>query len=256
MKRDYIYYGIIMLFILMPAGLLAQDTIEELEQRADSLYQQFREKEALEIYRKIIDEQPEHFRALWRTSFLYSRVGNRQESEDRQREYFNRAIELAERALQVDSTHTQSNFVMAVAMGRKALISGARSRVAASREVKKYAERALEYDPENEGAWHVLGRWHFKIANLGWLERAAANTLFGGLPGDASNERAAEHIEKAIELNDRYVIYYRDLAEIYREMGRDREAVDACKTALERPKLTPDDDRFKAECRALIEDLQ
>lgn len=247
---------LVVLFILSPAILFGQSKIEPLKEKADSLYRNFQEKEALDVYRQIVEERPEDFTALWRTSFLYSRVGNRLDSKDQQKTYFNRAIEFAERALEVDSTHTQSNFVMAVAMGRKALISGARERVAASRDIKKYADRALEYDSENEGAWHVLGRWHFKIANLSWLERAAANTLFGGIPGDASNEKAAEYIEKAIELNDRYIRYYYDLAQVYQEMGKKEQAVQTCQTALKKTSITPDDDQLKEECRKLINKLK
>lgn len=241
--------------LLVPALLIAQNT-SELEQRADSLYQEYEEKRALDIYLDILQKEPENYQALWRTSFLYSRVGNRLESEDQQREYYNNAIDLAEQALEVDSTDTQSNFVMAVAMGRKALISGARERVAASRAIKKYADKAIELDSTNAGAWHVLGRWHFKVANLSWIERAAANTLFGGIPGNASNEKAAEAIEKAIELNQDYILYYYDLATVYKDMGRDQQAISTCQTALDKPLLTPGDEEIKADCRELIADLQ
>ena len=241
-------------FWVVPLLLTAQG-ISELEQRADSLYQQFEEKQALDLYNQILEENPDHYEALWRSSFLHSRIGNRFDDEDDQEEYFNNGIDLAERALEVDSTDTQSNFVMSVAMGRKALISGARERVAASRDIKKYVDRALQYDSTNAGAWHVLGRWNFKIANLSWIERAAANTLFGGIPGNASNEKAAEYIERAIELNDSNLLYYYDLATVYEEMGQDQQAINACQSALDLPNLTPDDEGIKQDCRQLIEDL-
>lgn len=241
--------------VLLPALLFAQEDISTLEHKADSLYDKHQDKQALQLYEQILEEEPEHYQALWRTSFLYSRIGNRFEEKDDQKEYFNKAIDIAEQALEVDSTDTQSNFVMAVAMGRKAIISGARERVAASRAIKKYADRAIKYDSTNAGAWHVLGRWNFKVANLSWIERAAANTLFGGLPGDASTEKAAEYIEKAISLNDEYVLYYFDLAKVYEEMNKDQQAIRTCRQALELPNLTPDDQEIKNDCRKLIDDL-
>ena len=222
--------------------------------RADSLYDHFEEQEALDAYLNILDKNPDAYQPLWRSSFLYSRIGNRKEDESIKREYFNEAIELAERALEVDSTDAESHFVMAVAMGRKALISGARERVAASRAIKKHADLALRYDSTHAGAWHVLGRWHLKVANLSWIERAAANTLFGGIPGDASNRNAAEAIQKAISYNDDYVLYFHDLAMVYEEMGRNGDAIGACKEALKRQNLTPDDPRLKEECREWIEE--
>lgn len=229
--------------------------LEEELDRADSLYEHFHEKEALEAYQHILEQNPDNYTALWRASFLYSRIGNRFENKDRQKEYFNEGIALAERALQIDSADTQAPFVISVAMGRKALVSGARERVAASREIKKYAERAIELDSTNAGAWHVLGRWHYKVANLNFIERLAANTLFGGIPS-ASESKAAESIEKAIELNSSYILYYYDLARVYESMGKDQQAISTCKQALQLQPLTPDDPQLLKDCQQLIEDLQ
>lgn len=244
------------LIITFPVLSVAQDDLSELKERADSLYDAFQEEEALKLYREILDQDSEDYEALWRTSFLYSRVGNRFDNENDQKKYFNDGIEFAERALQADSTDAQSNFVMAVAMGRKALISGARDRVAASRDIKKYADRTIEIDSSHAGAWHVLGRWHFKVANLSWVERTAANTLFGGIPGDASNKKAVDAIQKAIDLDDNYILYYYDLATVYEEMGNDSQAIAVCENAIEKDTITPDDPMLKEKCRKLIYDLR
>jgi len=250
------YSTFFILFVCFPALLHAQDGVSRaMLERADSLYNHFQDKQALELYNEVLKEEPNRYAALWRTSFLYSRIGNRFESEPRKLEYFNRGIELAERALEVDSTDAQSNFVMSVAMGRKAMISGARERVEASREIKHYAERAVRLDSTHAGAWHVLGRWHLKVANLNFLERLAANTLFGGIP-DASEDRAAEAIEKAIRLNPRYILYHYDLARAYRSMGREEEAVATCEKAIGMQTLTPDDPELINDCKALIRELR
>lgn len=258
MKRLIILIPLFAIGFFIPVLLLAQSNSNVLtvEQKADSLYQNYREEEALELYKKILEQEPNNFEALWRSSFLYSRVGNRLENKDQKKQYFNKAIDLAKKSLEVDSAHTQSNFVMSVAMGRKALISGAKDRVAAARDIKKYVDRALKYDSTNAGAWHVLGRWHFKVANLSWIERAAANTLFGGVPDGASNKKAAQSIERAIDLRENYLLYYYDLARVYDKMGKEEMAVSRCKTALAKPVLSSDDKRIKQNCRELIEDLQ
>lgn len=236
--------------------MLAFAQVDALVQQADSLYDLHEEQKALEAYDRVLEQAPDHYRALWRSSLLNARVGNRQEGSAEQREYFSRARDLADRALQVDSTDAESNFVMAVAMGRMALISGARDRVAASRDIKRYAQKALEIDPDHAGALHVMGRWNFRIANLSFVERLAANTLFGGVPGPASNERAVELTEKAISIDGDVLLYYFDLATVYREMGMDEQAIETCQTALKMPSRLPDDDENKRKCRELIEDLQ
>lgn len=249
--------GCVLVLVLGSGGAFGQDAaLETLKERADSLYKAFREEQTLELYKTILEREPENYRALWRASFLYSRIGNRFEEDERKREYFNKGIELAEQALEVDSTDTQSNFVMSVAMGRKALIAGASARVAASRAIKRYAQRAIRFDSTNPGPWHVMGRWHYKVANLSFVERLAANTLFGGVPGPASNEEAIRHIKKAIELEPDYILYYYDLADIYRQTGREQEAIQTCEKALELPNLTVEDPRLKGQCRKLIQDIR
>lgn len=254
MNNNILFFLAVFIFVLhneLPAQKVNQVSIHA---KADSLYESYEEKEALKAYESILEDEPENYKALWRTSFLYSRIGNRKDRTEEQKEYFNKAISLAERALRVDSTDVHSNFVMSVAMGRKALIASTRERVAASRDIKKYVDRALEYDSTHAGSWHVLGRWHFKVANLNFVERLAANTLFGGIPGEASNQKAAEAIEKAIELKDKYVLYYHDLAMVYNEIGETDKAIQACQMALKQETLTPDDPRLKDECRSWMED--
>lgn len=233
-----------------------QAQVQQPGERADSLFAHYQQKEALQVYNQILKRDPDNLNALWRSSLLYSRLGNRLEDDQKKREYFNMARQRAERALEVDPNSSQANFAMAVAMGRMALIVGARERVAASRDIKKYAERALQADSSNAGAWHVLGRWNYEISNLNFAERLAANVLFGGIPEGASVEKAVEYINRAIELNPDYVLYYYDLARAYNQLGQEQEAIEACRRGLSQPTHTPDDAQAKEDCRALIEDLE
>jgi|AntRauTorcE11898_2_1112593.scaffolds.fasta_scaffold07198_2 tetratricopeptide (TPR) repeat protein len=224
--------------------------------RADSLFQNYHEKEALVLYNDILDENPQNFKALWRSSLLYARIGNRLKDSDEKEDFFINANKRADRALQVDPTHTQSNLVKSIAMGQMALIGGTRDRVAATRDIKKYAERSLKADSTNPGPWHVLGIWNYEVSDLNFAERMAANVLFGGIPDGASLENAVNYIEKAIELNPDFLLYYYDLARSYKEMGKDSQAIASCQKALQKPTVAPDDDKIKQDCRELIDDLK
>lgn len=246
------------LFLLMFtffANPAFSQTSEQL-QRADSLFKNYQEEAALEAYNQVLQEDPDNLSALWHSSLLYSRIGNRLEDEEQEKKYYNLARDRAERALNEDSTDSQANFVMAVAMGRMALIVGSRERVAASRDIKKYAERALEADSSNAGAWHVLGRWNLEISDLNFAERLAANVLFGGIPEGASVEKAVEYIQKAIDLNPDFILYYYDLAKAYERLDQEEQAISTCQQALELPTRAPGDDNVKDDCRELINDLQ
>lgn len=247
-----------LLFLLMItffSGPAVAQTSAQLH-RADSLFDNHREEAALEAYNQVLQDEPDNLSALWHSSLLYSRIGNRLEDEQQEKKYYNMAKNRAQHALNEDSTDSQANFVMAVAMGRMALIVGARERVAASRDIKKYAERALEADSSNAGAWHVLGRWNMEISDLNFAERLAANVLFGGIPEGASTEKAVEYIQKAIDLNPDFLLYYYDLAKAYEQLDEEEQAIATCRQALELPTVAPGDEKIKADCRELIEDLQ
>lgn len=248
-------YGLTFCVVLFAVFSVNAQTSNKLV-RADSLFANYQQQAALEAYNQVLQQDPNNFSALWHSSLLYARLGNELENEDKKKAYFVKAKERAEQAIEVKPLHTQSNFVMAVAMGRMALIGGAKERVAASRDIKEYAERALQADSSNAGAWHVLGRWNYEISDLNFAERLAANVLFGGIPAGASNKKAVLYIEKAIALNPDMLLYYYDLARAYQALDKEQQAIDACQKALQKPSHAPDDDTIKEDCRALIDDLR
>jgi tetratricopeptide (TPR) repeat protein len=145
---------------------------------------------------------------------------------------------------------------MGVAMGRMALISGARERVAASRKIRQHAMKALELNPEHAGAHHLMGRWHYKVANLNFAERMAADYLFGGIPGEASNKKAIQHLEKAVQLDPNIVLYHYDLAQVLVDEDEYEQAQKHLEEALSLSTNNPDDEIYKPKARALLKDIQ
>jgi tetratricopeptide (TPR) repeat protein len=228
-----------------PATLIAQ---------ADLLVSQMKEEQALEKYKQVLAADPDHYEALCNASFYASRCGNRL-TGDAQVNLFEQARKYAVEALAIQRNDVQANFVMAVAMGRMALISGTQERVAASRDIKLYAERVLELDEEHAGAWHVLGVWNHRMANLSMLEKAAANLLFGGIPS-ASDEEAEQCFKKAIRLRPDYMLYYFDFGKFYYEVEEDDKALYILNRALELDDITQDDARIRRDCLALIEEIK
>lgn len=247
---------LLLAFLLHSLTAAQANTISVLKAKADSLFKNFDEEGALQVYEQILEKHPADYETLWKASLLYSRVGYRLEAKDDQEKFYSKAKMMAEQALKHDRAGTNAHFAMAVAWGRMAQISGARDRVAASKVIKKHVDQSIKADSTNSGAWHILGRWHFKIANLSFIERLAANTLYGGIPRDASNGSAEEAIKKAIELNPRYPLYYYDLALVFDERGEEEQAMKTCREALKLEPAGPDDKRHKENCRELIRDLQ
>jgi tetratricopeptide (TPR) repeat protein len=214
------------------------------------------EESALQQYLAALKIDPANYEALWNASFLYSKIGFRQNDDDKKKQNFNLAKQFAIKALQVDSSEAKSNFVMAVAMGRMALISGAKDKVSASRDIKRYIDKSIKLDPDYADSYSVLGRWHYEMANLNFIERTFANWFFGGLPTGASVDNAIVNYKKAISLDPTYILYYHDLAIAYHNIDQNDAALKTLRQALTLKVRTEDDPSWQSECQKMLSDWQ
>jgi FimV-like protein len=246
----------IFLFLFLWVGLPAQaQNVQQILDEANQKFDNHEEADALELYARVIKLQPENHEALWKGSFLSARVGNRLETESEQKKYFYRAMTWAEKALATDSTDVNSYYAMGVALGRMALILPAKERVAGTRKIERIARKGLSIDPDHAGLNHVLGFLYYKLANASNLEKMAAKMLFGGIPKDASNERAITYISKAVDNHSSYLLYHMDLARAYHANGQDSLAREQLNQVISLPGYSPDDPDLKAEAREMMKEL-
>jgi hypothetical protein len=82
------------------------------------------EPATLACYKQILILDKNNIDALCGASFMCSRIGNREKDAAKKKSFFNTAKIFAQQALKINSNYSQANYVMAVAMGRIALISG------------------------------------------------------------------------------------------------------------------------------------
>ncbi len=232
--------------------------IKELIAAADRLRDANNEALAITKYDAVLKLDPGHYEALHSISLMYSRVGNRFGAEDvtKKTEFFNKAKTYAEKAMAASPTDAEGQFVMSVAMGRMALISDAKGRVAASKDIKKYAEAAIRYNPEHAGAWDILGRWNTKVANLSFAEKAAANLLFGGVPEGASNENAIRCFNNALTYKPNYILYMYDLATSYYQVKNLAKSKEVLNALLKLPTVTLDDPGVQKEARMMLQSMK
>lgn len=244
------------LFLLFSLSAFAQSTlVTSMLKEAKLLDQQAREEEALQVYLKVLQADTRNFEATWNASFLYAKIGNRQTDLSEKKTYFNTSKQYAEKALQLNATDADANYAMAVAMGRMALISPPKEKVAASRDIKKYAELAIRYNPAHSGAYHVLGLWNYEVANLNFAERSAAKYLFGGIP-EGTLEQAIMNFVKAIKLDPHYILYYLDLARALKTGQYQAEAIKTLDKALTLQPVTEDDPVYLKQCREMRSQLE
>lgn len=119
-------------------------------------------------------------------------------AEDEKAGWFASSEGLARRCIVLYPDSSEAHFVLAVAIGQMTKVVGGKRRIELSKDVKREAEAALALDPGHPGAMHVLGRWNYEVAGLGWFSKVAAKVVYGGVPTGASYEHAKEWFERAI----------------------------------------------------------
>jgi len=250
---------VLSLFLLFSFNAVFSQNNEKLEsllREGELLDKNMKEEEALEKFLEALNIDPDNHFGLWNTSLLYSKIGFRKEEDDDKIKYFRIGKEYAKKALNIKPNDAESNFVMAVAAGREAEISSPSARVVAARDVKKYADSAVESNPDHDGAWHVKAKWNYRAANLNFFEELAANLLFGGGFEEASNEKSVAAFKKAIALDPGNVLYHLDFAIEYVEINEEEKAIELLKKALTLKPEYYDDAMYLEQCKALLSDLE
>jgi tetratricopeptide (TPR) repeat protein len=228
----------------------AQD-VTALVKEADRLEKIPNELAAFNKFREVLKLQSTHLYALVKCSELCSRIGKRQPTKTAMNDYYTAAKIYAETALKVGPTNSDANCVLAIALGRVALSKSGKEKIAAAKEIKRYAELAIKYDANNFRAWHVLGKWHYEVSNLNGLERAAAKVFFGGVPA-ASLKESIDAYEKARTLDPAFVLNYLELAKAYKRNDEKSKAIAALKALLPLGNKTEDDALVKQEAQELL----
>jgi len=199
-----------------------------------------------------LEANPRDYGTLWRMARVESELGEDARG-DVQREWVIAAVQHARAAVSAAPDSAQGHVWAAVTLGRQALKEGPKTRLALSREIKSEVDRAIAIDPGIGRAYHVRALWNRKIASLSFMERAAANTVLGGVPKGASMENAVQDLLKAIELEPRYVNHRLELGRTYLELKRWPEARRELELAHTLPPTSsPRDARYQNEARNLL----
>lgn len=239
---------------MLSAPTASTEKVDKKDQAA-KLFDNGEEEEALSLYNSLIEHHSDDVEIVWKTSMLYVRVGGRIEEDDERERYFDKALDNAERALNLDDSLADVHFNYAVVLGRIAEDQSAEEAMEVSEKIREHSERALEIDPGHEGAMHVLGMWHKRMANLSFIERTAVNALYGGVPDDVSKEKAKKYLSKAVEYEPEMLTYTFELAKFFSEEGDTDKAKKLFRKVIKMEPRFKNDPEIKQEAEELLSQL-
>ena len=242
-----------LLFTVFYFSAFAQ-TEQSLATEAVALEKNLNEPAALEKWKQVARLNPANYVALCKSSELYSRLGIAQPSTKGKMSYYNSGKSFAEAAIKLKPAEAEGYYVLSVAMGRLALTGPNKDKIAAVKAIKSNAEKAIRLNPSHGRAWHVLGKWHYEVSGLNFMERTAVKLFYGGFP-EASIEASIQAYEKTQRLEPNFALNHLELAKAYHRAGQDAKAKALLQRLAAMPNKTGDDNRVKAEGKSLMKEL-
>ncbi len=157
----------------------------------------------------------------------------------------------AKKAAALGPNDSEAQLSPAITYGKMLPLQGTKEQVENSPRIKAAADKAIKLDPRNDSAWHVLGRWHQVLANIGMLKRALGQLIYGTLP-TSTNEEAVACFEKAIEINPHRLRHFIELGRTYAQMGQTAKARRFLEKGLAMPDTEKDDPEMKTRGREAL----
>jgi tetratricopeptide (TPR) repeat protein len=227
---------------------------DELMAKGDEFDKRLQAKEALENYLPANKIQPDNVDLLVRIARQYRHLMADASSKQEKLRLGAVSLEFAYRAASLAPNNAEAQLSPAISYGKMLPFMGSKDQVNAAPRIKTAVDRALQLDPTNDNAWHILGRWNRVLADVNGLKRVLAKALYGGLPV-TTNEAAEKCLLKAIEINPNRLIHYIELGHIYAQMGRKEDARKYIQKGLAMPDKEKDDPEMREIGRQLLEKL-
>lgn len=257
--RTNTFLKTVSIFLLFGFSIVsAQKTVEEYISEGDAYYSQFDNQKALEVFEKANEAYPDNWEILWRLSRTLVDIGEHMPAstdtqEEEQIKIYEKALEYADKSVQLAPNESITYLRRAIANGRIALFKGVFSVGSIVTSVKDDCEKAIELNtggPDVQGIVHyVLARTHAKVSEK-W---APARAVIGLGWGDI--DIALEEFKNAAKIKPNYVMIYVDYAIALMSEDMFEEAKVMLTKALEAPIQDEDDETRKAEASELLKEV-
>ena len=201
------------------------ENLSTLLQKADRLDDNDHFLEAITILKGLEKGDPMNVEILYRISRVESDLVDDlpDDAKKKGHDYAVESMAYAKRAIEADPQSSEAHLAAAIAYGVMTDFVDDRTKMEYSKLIKGEAEKAIELDPKNDYAYLVLARWNFEMTQLNPILRGLAELLYGQMP-PASQEKALEDFQQAIEIAPNRMIHHFSYGEALARLGRIEEA--------------------------------
>jgi tetratricopeptide (TPR) repeat protein len=241
-------------FFLLVGAASGAESADDWVEKGKIFEMKFQATEALPCYLAAEKLDPKNPQVLVRIARQYRYLMTDASAKEEKLRLGRLALDYSTRAAAAGPQDCDAQLATAITLGKMLPYLPPNEQIAASPRIKKSVDKALQLDPKDDTAWHILGRWNRVLADVSTVKRALALVLYGGLP-KGSNEEAERDMRKAIELNPNRLMHYIELGRIYAQMGRKEEARQFINKGLAMPDAEKDDPETKQRGRETVTKL-
>jgi tetratricopeptide (TPR) repeat protein len=206
-------------------------------------------------YRSALEADPDSFEANWKLARALTDKATLSTDPKEQKALCVEAEKLARKAIELDPKNSEGHTYLAVAVGKLALFEGGKRKVELSKEVKAEAEKALQLNPDDDVALHVLAIWNREMVQLGWFLKTFAQMLYGKFP-PASLDTAITDLRRASELKPDAIPHHVELGITLAAAKQWAEAKTELDKGLALPIAGVTDDYYQGLARAELKKVE
>uniref|UniRef100_A0AAQ4QPE7 Regulator of microtubule dynamics protein 2 n=2 Tax=Gasterosteus aculeatus aculeatus TaxID=481459 RepID=A0AAQ4QPE7_GASAC len=222
------------------------ERIDRLHQGSDS-----DKRECLDLLLEQRAEFGQNSTFLWRLIRAYCDVHDISATLEEKKTTAETGKKVGEEVVGLDPACAESHQWYAIMCGIMADYETVQNKIKNGYIFKDHLDKAIELKPQDPMSYYLLGRWCYAVAQLSWIERKVAATLFGE-PPSATVQDALSHFLKVEEIQPGYSKNnYVFLAKCYKDLGRREKARKMCEAASSMNTVTKEDEEAQKELELL-----
>nr|XP_046257199.1 regulator of microtubule dynamics protein 2 [Scatophagus argus]XP_046257200.1 regulator of microtubule dynamics protein 2 [Scatophagus argus]XP_046257201.1 regulator of microtubule dynamics protein 2 [Scatophagus argus]XP_046257202.1 regulator of microtubule dynamics protein 2 [Scatophagus argus]XP_046257203.1 regulator of microtubule dynamics protein 2 [Scatophagus argus] len=225
------------------------DKLSALLERIDCLHQgtESDKRESLNILLELREEFGQNSAFLWRLTRAYCDVHDISSTLEEKKTHAETGKKVGEEAVSLNPTCAESHQWYAIMCGIMAEYDTVQNKIKNGYLFKDHLDKAIELKPQDPMSYYLLGRWCYAVAQLSWIERKVAATLFGE-PPSATVEDALKNFLKVEEIHPEYSkLNYVFLAKCYKDLGQSQNARKMCQAACSMNAVSKEDEEAQKE---------
>ncbi|KAM8739198.1 regulator of microtubule dynamics protein 2 isoform 1-T3 [Acanthopagrus schlegelii] len=225
------------------------DKLSDILERIDRLHQgsESDKRESLNVLLEQREEFGQNSTFLWRLTRAYCDVHDISSTLEEKKTHAATGKKVGEEAVSLNPTCAESHQWYAIMCGIMAEYETVQNKIKNGYIFKDHLDKAIELKPQDPMSYYLLGRWCYAVAQLSWIERKVAATLFGE-PPSATVEDALKNFLKVEEIQPGYSkLNYVFLAKCYKDLGQSQKARRMCESACSMNVVSKEDEEARKE---------